>query len=248
VLGPFDYALWIVSFFLEVAVVLCAVYRRDFSRYLSLNVYMLGAVAVQCATYVSFTRFGSGSAQYHFVYYYLNSLLAVLMFFVVIQLYQKVFAQMNASAQIRRTATFLLVGASCVSYFIVREHRANLTDHFVVQLGQNLYFIGLVLTYILWAAVLKLGETRRRLVHFVLALGIYFSGTAGAYALRNLFPSLQPLILHWIPPIAGTWLPLAWAYTLLRVPEDARFALAHLAAKPQDPPHIGSLQPRANGA
>ena len=233
-LGPFDYALWVISFVLEVAVVLCALYRRDFLRYLSLNIYMLGAIAVQCAMYVCFARYGAGSRQYHFVYYYLNSLAAILMFFVIIQLYQKVFAQMNASGYIRRTATVLLLGTSLFSYFVVHQHRANLTDQFVVQLGQNIYFVGVVLTYLLWGAILKLGETRTRLVHFVLALGIYFSGTAGAYALRNLFPHLQPVILHWIPPIVGTWLPLAWAYTLLRIPEEARFKMADLTAWPQE--------------
>ena len=230
-LGPFDYAIWIVSFILELGVVFCSFYRGAFLRYISLNLYMLGAVAVQCAGYVTFSRYGVASRQYHFVYYYTNSLLAILMFFVIIQLYQQVFAQMKASTYIRRAATVLLVGTSLFSYLVVHQHRANLTDQFVVALGQNLYFVGVVLTYVLWATIFKLGETRTRLVHFVLALGIYLSGTAGAYALRNLFPSLQPLVLHWIPPIVGTWLPLAWAYALIRVPEDARFMTASLAAK-----------------
>jgi hypothetical protein len=231
VLGPFDYAIWITSFVLEVGVLLCSLYRRDFLRYISLNIYMVGAVAVQCASYITFSRYGVTSRQYHFVYYYTNSLLTILMFFVIIHLYQQVFAQMKAGTYIRRTATALLMGTSLFSYLVVHQHRANLTDQFVVALGQNLYFVGVVLTYLLWAAIFKLGETRTRLVYFVLALGIYFSGTAGAYALRNLFPSLQPLVLHWIPPIVGTWLPLAWAYTLLRIPEDAQFMTASLATK-----------------
>jgi hypothetical protein len=231
VLGPFDYAIWITSFVLEVGVLLCSLYRRDFLRYISLNIYMVGAVAVQCASYITFSRYGVTSRQYHFVYYYTNSLLTILMFFVIIHLYQQVFAQMKAGTYIRRTATALLMGNSLFSYLVVHQHRANLTDQFVVALGQNLYFVGVVLTYLLWAAIFKLGETRTRLVYFVLALGIYFSGTAGAYALRNLFPSLQPLVLHWIPPIVGTWLPLAWAYTLLRIPEDAQFMTASLATK-----------------
>ncbi len=229
-LGPFDYAVWLSSFLFEIAVVVCALYRRDFRRYISLNVYMLGTVAVQLANYVCFTRYGVASKQYHFVYYYTDSLITILMFFVVIQLYQQVFAQMNASGYIRRTATVLLAATSLFSYLVVHQHRASLTDHFVVELGQNLYFVGVVLTYLLWGAIFKLGETRTRLVHFVLALGVYFSATAGAYALRNLFPGLQPIFLHWIPPIIGTWLPLAWAYTFIKVPEDARFMMGRLAA------------------
>jgi len=45
-----------------------------------------------------------------------------------------------------------------------------------------------VLTYLLWGAVLKLQETRTRLVQMVLSLGLYFSAYAGSYALVNLAP------------------------------------------------------------
>jgi hypothetical protein len=231
--GPFDYAIWVVGSVLELGVVLCALYRRAFLRYVSLNLYMLATLAVNCVTYISLARYGFESREYHFAYYYTDSLLTILMFFVIIQLYQQVLAQMNASGYIRRVATVVLAGTSLFSYLVVYRHRANLSGQFVVAFGQNLYFVGVVFTYVLWAAIFKLGETRRRLVNFVLALGIYFSGIAGAYALRNLFPSLEPVILHWIPPLAATWLPLAWAYTFMRVPEDARFTMAHLEAKAQ---------------
>jgi hypothetical protein len=213
----------------ELAFVLCALYRRAFLRYVSLNLYMIASIVVNCATYISLSRYGFNSPQYYFAYYYTDILLTILMFFVIIQLYQQVLAQMNASSYIRRVATAVVAGTSLFSYLIVHQHRANLNNQFVIQFGQNLYFVGVVLTYFLWAAIFRLGETRRRLVHFVLALGIYFSGIAGAYALRHLFPALEPIFLHWIPPLAATWLPLAWAYTFIRVPEDARFTMAHLA-------------------
>ncbi|HWF38338.1 MAG TPA: hypothetical protein VG322_07460 [Candidatus Acidoferrales bacterium] len=230
-LGPFDYAIWVIGSILEVAVVLCALHRRSFLRYLSLNLYMLATVAVNCVTYLSLEKYGVRSREYHFAYYYTDSLLTILMFFVIIQLYQQVLAQMNASGYVRRVATVVLAATSLFSYLVVYRHRANLTDQFVIAFGQNLYFVGVVLTYFLWAAIFKMGETRRRLVHFVLALGIYFSGIAGAYALRHLFPNLQPLVLHWIPPLAATWLPLAWAYTFFRIPEEERFAMGQLAPK-----------------
>jgi hypothetical protein len=80
---------------------------------------------------------------------------------------------------------------------------------------------------------LKLRETRVRLIQLVLALGIYFSADAMTYALRNLFPSLEPLVLRWIPPIMGVWLPLAWAYTMAKVSEDSRLTPARLMVKAQ---------------
>ena len=36
------------------------------------------------------------------------------------------------------------------------------------------YFVGVVLTYLLWGAILKLRETRTRLIQLVLALGDLF--------------------------------------------------------------------------
>jgi len=99
----------------------------------------------------------------------------------------------------------------------------------VVELGQNLYFVGVVLTYVLWGAVMKLRETRMRLIQLVLSLGVYFSAYAALYALRNLFPDVA--IFKFLVPIVGTWLPLAWAYTFTKVPENARLATARLVAR-----------------
>jgi len=68
---------------------------------------------------------------------------------------------------------------------------------------------------------LKAPRNQNRLIQLILALGVYFSATAGTYACANLFPGLQESFLRWVPPLIGTWLPLAWAYTFSKVPEDA---------------------------
>jgi len=231
VLSPFAYAVWIVSFLLEIATVVCTLRRKDFLRYISVNLYMLTAAGVNCAEYVCVSRYGISSKEYYFCYYYTEGLLTILMFFVIIQFYRQVFAAMNVSRYIRSAASLLLGGTALFSYLVVHQGRAHLTNAFVIEIGQNLYFVGVVLTYVLWGTILKLGETRTRLVHLVLALGIYFSVTAALYALRNLFPALEAPILHWFTALPGTWLPLAWAYTFIRVPEDARFVMARLAVK-----------------
>jgi VanZ family protein len=153
------------------------------------------------------------------------------MFCVIIQLYQHVFVEMNVSRYIRSAAAILLLATAFFSYAVVRENKDHLTSRFVVELGQNLHFCGVVLTYLLWGAILKLRETRTRLIQLVLALGVYFSATAGTYALRNLFPGLQESVLRWVPPLIGTWLPLAWAYTFSKVPEDARLTTARLLVR-----------------
>ncbi|MGB0036986.1 MAG: hypothetical protein WBP79_16070 [Candidatus Acidiferrales bacterium] len=217
---------------MEIYVVVCSALRRTFVKYLPLNFYMLCAAFVTCGQYFYIQRFGFSSKDYFYYYYYTESLLTILMFCVIIQFYQQVFIEMNVSRYIRGAAAFLLGATAFFSYIVIHQNKDHLTSRFVVELGQNLYFVGVVLTYLLWGAILKLRETRARLIQLVLALGIYFSATAGTYALRNLFPALEEAVLKSVFPILGVWLPLAWAYTFTKVSEDARLTTARLTVKP----------------
>jgi hypothetical protein len=232
-LGPFDYGVWLISFLLEAFVVVCAFYRKTFLKYLSLNVYMLSAAFVTCGLYFCIHTFGFRSKEYAYYYYYTDALLYILMYFVIIQFYQQVFHEMNASRYIQIAAALLLAATALFSYLVVHQNKGHLTGKFVVEMEQNMNFVGVVLVYLLWGAILKLRETRMRLIQLVLALGVYFSATAGIYALRNLFPGLELSLLRWLPPVLGTWLPFAWAYTFAKVSEDARLTPARLAVKPR---------------
>src|SRR5271156_873638 len=228
-LGPFDYALWLVGFLVEIYVVVCSLYRRDFFRYFPLNLYILSVALVTCGQYHYIHQYGFSSRTYFYYFYYSDSLLYILMYFVIIHFYQQMFVEMNVSRYIRGAAVLLLAATAFFSYIVVHQNKDHLTTRFVVELEQNLNFVGVVLIYLLWGAILKLRETRTRLIQLVLALGISYSATAGSYALRNLFPDVY--MLRWVPPIMGVWLPLAWAYTFTKVSEDARLATARLAVR-----------------
>jgi hypothetical protein len=232
-LGPVDYALWCLGFLAEIYLVVCAVRNRDWLRYFPLIFYILCDAVVTFGLYYCVHHFGFTSSKYVYFYYYSDSSLTLLLFWVIIQFYLQVFEEMGASDYIRGAAAILIIATAVFSYAVVHQNRTHLTSRFVVELGQNFYFVGVVLTYLLWGAILKLRETRMRLIQLVLALGIYFSVDAGTYALRNLFPGLQPSILRWIPPMMGVWLPMAWAYTMTKVPEDSRLAPAELVVKTQ---------------
>jgi hypothetical protein len=227
-LGPADYAIWILGFALELCVVVFSLVRGNFLRYITLNLYMFAAAAVTLGQYFLITHYGYSSIVYFYFYYYSDTLLTVLLYFCVIQLYQQVFEDMKVESHIRKASLLLLVGTAWVSFMMVRQSESHLTGRFVVELSQNLYFVGLVLTYVLWGAVMKMRETRARLIQFVLALGVYFSAYSATYALRNMFPHLE--LTKALPPLVGTWLPLAWAYTFWKVPEEARLAPSSVVA------------------
>jgi hypothetical protein len=132
---------------------------------------------------------------------------------------------------VRLAAILLLAGTALFSYLVVQQSSQRMATSFVFELSQNLYFVGLVLTYVLWGAILKLRETRTQLIQLVLSLGVYFSAYAAAFALENMFPNFQSVA--YIAPVFGCLLPVAWAYAFLRLSHDARMATARLAMVPR---------------
>ncbi|HXT73595.1 MAG TPA: hypothetical protein VN785_07060 [Candidatus Angelobacter sp.] len=238
-LGPFDYAVTLISFLAEAYVVVCLCVSKNYFRYFSLNIYMLAAASATVGQVITLRHFGLTSQVYGYVYYYTDALLTIALFFVIMSFYQQVFHQMGVGRYVRWASIFLLSATALFSYLVVRRMPSHhLTNRFVVEMSQNLYFVGVVLTYLLWGAVVKLRETRTRLIQLVLALGIFFSSNAACYALRNLFPALEPSFLKWVPPLAGTFLPLAWAYTFTKISEDARLETARVAL-----PRMAAHQP-----
>jgi hypothetical protein len=230
--GPFDYCVWLLCTLLEVSVVACAILRGAFRRYLALNIYMLASASASIIRFKMFLIYGFTSAEYAYFYYYSDLLLTIGLYFALMSLYGHVFEEMQAERYLRFGALLLLIGTAGFSFAIVQQSSSRIISHFVVEASQNLYFVGLVLTYVLWGAMLKLRETRTRLIQMVLALGLYFSIFAASYALRNLYPGLHS-VWPYLTPISGCLLPLTWAYALWRIPEEARIAPARLATVPR---------------
>jgi hypothetical protein len=212
-------------------VVVRAILHKDFFRYFPLNFYLLSLALLSLGRRVILIRSGFESEAYLYFYYYSDTLLTVLLFFAILGLYQHVFAEMNVGKYIRGGGTMLLLLTAGISYMMVQQNTQNLTSRLVVGLSQNLYFVGVVLTYVLWGAVMQLRETRARIVQLVLALGVFFSAHAVFYAARHLFPEMV-MQVPWVASLLGISLPLAWAYTFTMVPEEARLETARVVARP----------------
>jgi hypothetical protein len=217
---------------LEAAVVVCALKKGAFRRYLLLNLYMAGLIFVELGRFKILAEYGLASRQYQYFYFYSDTILTIFLYFALTTLYAHVFSEMKAERYVKMGALLLLVGTAAFTGAVVWQSSAKLLTHFVIDLSQNLYFVGLVLTYVLWGAILKLRETRTRLVQLVLSLGVYFSLFAANYAIRNLYPSLSSVFVPLIQ-VFGLFLPLAWAYAFWRLPEEARLAPARLAVIPR---------------
>ena len=224
--SPLDYAIWFLGTALELVVICCALRSRSFVRFFPLNFYMLIAFFADITRFAIFKQYGYTSHNYIYFYFYSDALLTICLFFALMGLYSQVFKEMGAEVYVRLGAILVLVLTSAVCFAMVRNSRHLLLTKFAIQLSQNLYFVGAVLTYVLWVALKKLHETRTRLIQFTLALGVYFSAFAAGYALSVLYP--HSTYSGIVSNAMGLWLPLAWAYTFLKVPENARLQIARV--------------------
>jgi hypothetical protein len=227
--GSAGYVILFLGTFLEGLVVVCAIRRQLFRRYFFLNLYMILCVCASLGRQHVLKQEGLQSLAYRYFYFYSDAVLTIILFFGLISLYVYVFEELNLERYLRLGAVVLLAGTSWFSYEVFSQSSHKILTYFAFELSQNLYFVGLVLTYVLWAAILKMRETRALLVQLVLSLGVYFGASAATYSVSNLHPTLFSYV-HNLMPIMGCLLPLSWAYAFWRVPNDARLAPARLAA------------------
>jgi hypothetical protein len=230
--GPLEYVLWFLCTPVEVFALVCAFKKKALARYFFLNLYIAASLVASLGRFQILHRYGINSSEYVYFYYYSDALLTICLFFALISLYSYVFAELKAERYVSLGALLLLLGTAVFSYAVVQQSTSKLVTHFVVELSQNLYFVGLILTYLLWASIMKLRETRTRLIQLVLSLGVYFSLFAATYALRNLYPSMRT-ILQALPPLIACFLPAAWAYAFWKLPEEARTVTARLVTVPR---------------
>jgi hypothetical protein len=223
---------WLLGALFEAGVVVCSLLRGPFRRYFTLNLYMSMSFLVSVGRYFVLARHGLASSEYIYFYYYSDAILTICLYFALMGLYAIVFEELGAALNLRVFMMLLLIGTTLFSYSVVHQSESRMVTHYIVEISQNLYFVGLILTYVLWAALLKLHESRVRVIQIVLSLGVYFSINAANYALHNAYPNLR-IIWEYLPPVAGMLLPVAWIYAFMRFDDDARLAPSRLAVVPR---------------
>jgi hypothetical protein len=224
-------AIWIVGMVGGVCFLVSSLVRGSFFKYFFLNLYVLLSMTADLLRQYVLRHSGLESAQYMYTYFYTDCLLTIILFVAVISLASRVFSELNLARYVHILAVMLLLGTAGFSYAVVAQTTEWTSIKFTLELSQNLYFVGLVLTYLLWGAVLKLNETRTRLVQMVLSLGLYFSAYAGSYALLNLAPSYE--FVKYLVPLMGCFLPISWSLTMMRHTEEARLTPARLVVVPR---------------
>lgn len=230
-LDPVNYAIWLAVLSVEIFSFACLLRKKAFSQHFTLVFYLCACVATDIGSYSIIHTAGYESDAYFYFYFYSQSLLTICLYFVLMNLYSHVFSDMGVGKYIRACALLILAGTAGISYYLVAVSSNRMVTHFVAELGQNLYFVGVVLTYLLWGSMAKMRENRTRLLQLVLSMGVYVSLSAGSYAMNNLYP--HHTFWQYYFPVTSMWLPISWAYTFLKVPADAQLATARVLAPNQ---------------
>jgi hypothetical protein len=232
VLGPVNYAIWLAVIFVELFSLISLLRRGAFPKYFTLILYLCACLGSDIASYSILRTSGYDSNTYYYFYFYSQFLLTICLYFVLMNLYSHVFSDMGVGKEIRAGAMLLLAGTAGISYYLVAASSSRFVTHFVAELAQNLYFVGVVLTYVLWGAMAKLRENRTFVLQLVLSLGVHVSLWAGSSAMYNLYAH-HDVFWQYYFSLASMWLPISWAYTFLKVPKDARLATARVLAPNQ---------------
>lgn len=204
---------------LALATGLVCIYQRSFFRYIFLNLYLLANVAFVAAGYYVISRFGFESDQYYFFYYTGDALVNITGFVLIGSFFDRLLRESVFHKFVRPT----LIGAFLLIVLISTRFLAGSLDRFyytsfVYEFQQNMYFVGVLLTFLLWISMNYLQAESRRFVLLVSGLGIYWSAHAANYALQYLVPALGPILTK-IPPLAYNLMALLWLYTFWRIPE-----------------------------
>jgi len=216
-MGPVDYVIWFVVTLVHLFCLACVIRKRALSQHFTIVLFLTASIAIGVSRYVIMLTSGLSSTSYFYFYYYSDAVLTICLFFVLMSFYSQVFSEMGVAKIVRAAAMHMVASSS-----------ERLLSRFAYEMSQNLYFVGVVLTYVLWGAMMKMQENRTRLIQLVLGLGVFLSAFAGSYALRNMYP--DHMIWRFFIHIMAVWLPASWSYTFLKVPEEARMATAQVVS------------------
>jgi hypothetical protein len=227
-MGPVDYVIWILVTLVHLFCLACVVKKRAASKHFTIVLFLAASIAIGVGRYLIMLASGLTSSSYFYFYYYSDAVLTICLFFVLMSFYSQVFSELGVGKLLRTSAMLLLGGTALISYHMVASSSERLLTRFAYEMSQNLYFVGVVLTYVLWGAMMKMQENRTRLIQLVLGLGIFLSAFAGSYALRNMYP--EHAVWRYSIHVMAIWLPASWAYTFLKVPDEARMATAQVVS------------------
>ena len=217
--GTYELVVAGLSVVLTLTTVLLCVRSEFLARYFVLNLYLIINLAFTLGCLYVIHAFGYTSYEYFYFYYTGDAIQNVAGYLLIGSFFDQLLRESAFHKYVRPTLAICFLLIAGISALFIAGSVDRLYPSFVIEFQQNLYFVGVLLTFLLWMSVNYLAVQSRRFSLLVSGLGIYFAAHAANYAIRFLFPSLSALTLV-VPPLAYNFMVGLWLYTFLWVPEE----------------------------
>jgi hypothetical protein len=211
------YLLWIGAALLG-GYVAALSWRLGVSRHFPLvTTYLVLSLVIDLVRFVVLGRFGFSTEQYMYTYYISDSILAVVVYLVVIELCRSLLPAKYWKL-LPRYSLAILVLLTVVSYAEICQSDTQRLMSCSYELATNLQFVSLGLILVLWGIIYFRDLPRGMVAQMVRVWGIYFLLMASTYFIYYVFHNLPPSAprLHLeIPEMAQVWLPLGLGFAML---------------------------------
>jgi hypothetical protein len=212
-----QYLLWIGATLLA-GYVAALSWRLGVSRHFPLvTTYLALSLVTDLARFIILGRFGFTAEQFMVTYYVSDSILAVVVFLVVIELCRSILPAKHWKL-LPRYSLAILVLLTVVSYAEIWQSDTQRLMLCSYELATNLQFVSLGLILVLWGIIYFRDLPRGMAAQMVRVWGVYFLLMASTYFIFHFFHNLPPSAprMHLeIPEMAEVWLPLGLGFAIL---------------------------------
>jgi len=213
-MGLFSYGVWAAICAAKMVALTAAFVRRPYRHLTSLKGYLVVSLLGEASEFAALRLFGFTSPQYSYVYFAADLTVTVLGFFVLVHLLELAFEQTHVHLPgVRPTAMLVFSGAATLSGFWTFHRFGPSLPRFSSELEQNLSFVGMMLTVLLWIAMNIMRVPGVRFRRVVLAFGILYSSGAIIYSVHSLFDQFSQW--RYLVPLSSLLEAGLLAYTLV---------------------------------
>ena len=211
------------GYLVEAVICLLLFWQGRWRRLKVLGLYVAALFVLDgLARSASLSFFGQRSAQYYYLYWATDVLLALGAFLLVCAFFRRACAQDEkrwAFVRLSLISVFAIVlGVSALS---LTRNYAHLYTVFIIEFSQNLYFSCLVLNTLLYVMLQQLAIEDDELGLLICGMGLQFAGEAAGLALVHVTSGE-----NFARVIFGVWNPactlgmlLIWIYAITRAPQ-----------------------------
>jgi hypothetical protein len=213
--NAYDQAVFAAVECLALAFIAIGVFRRLFSKYVYVQLYVSGLLMGDVARFLVMRAYGVRSSQYFVAYYLCDYVVVVLKYLAILSFFEIILEGSPFREIARRAFLGLFALLAVLSCGLVPNSSPNV----LVEFQQNLHFAAVVLTAMLCVALTQLRIANPQLRMLVYGFGVSAAIQANGWALRNLISQdLMKEVNRHLSPLAMVLMLGTWCYSLLRIP------------------------------